>query len=345
MKIITAIACLFITAAAVAQQGIQVPRESQYSQVLQRIGITDITITYHSPAVNDRIIWGKLVPYDQVWRAGANENTTITFTTDVTVNKQPLPAGTYGLHMIPRTDTWTVIFSKNYKAWGSFSYKQEEDALRIEVQPQPHAFTQWLTYNFTTKADESATVELSWDKLAVAFNIAVDVKNTTYENIKQQLNNLEKHTWSDWYTGAAYCYTNNIHLDEGEKWLAKADEAEPKNYTIYILKARYATLNGNTKEAEQLNAKALEYATEDDLNSNGYSLMGSGKIKEAIEIFRMNAKRHPDSWNVHDSLAEALEKNGDTKEAITEYETALKNSPPETQKKRIEDTLKRLKSK
>src|SRR6202045_5089480 len=115
---------------------LDLPRQSQHAVVTQRIGITDITVNYHRPLANGRQIWGKLVPYGQVWRAGANENTTITFSDPVTIEGQPLDNGPYGLHMIPGENQWTLIFSKMSTAWGSFTYKKKEDALRINVKPQ-----------------------------------------------------------------------------------------------------------------------------------------------------------------------------------------------------------------
>src|ERR1700731_4979103 len=114
---------------------LDLPRPSQHAVVTQRIGITDITVNYHRPLANGRQIWGKVAPYGQVWRAGANENTTIAFSDPVTIDGQPLDKGTYGLHMIPGENQWTVIFSKNATAWGSFTYKKEQDAMRVNVKP------------------------------------------------------------------------------------------------------------------------------------------------------------------------------------------------------------------
>ena len=119
---------------------LDLPRPSQHAVITQRIGITDVTINYHRPMVNKRKVWGGLVPYGQVWRAGANENTTIKFTDPVTVEGKPLPKGTYGLHMIPGENEWTVIFSNNSTSWGSFTYDQAEDALRVTVKPQAAEF-------------------------------------------------------------------------------------------------------------------------------------------------------------------------------------------------------------
>lgn len=139
---------IMITTTAFAQN-LSTPEASQKAVVMQRIGLTDLTITYHSPLAKNRAIWGKLVPFNEVWRAGANENTVINFTSDVTINGKGLEAGSYGLHMIPSEKEWIVIFSKNFSPWGSFFYKQDEDALRITVTPVSHTYQDWLSYSFT----------------------------------------------------------------------------------------------------------------------------------------------------------------------------------------------------
>src|SRR5216110_2515107 len=131
------IAILGLTGADFAQNDLNLPDVSQAAEVKQRIAITDITITYHRPLVNGRKIWGGLVPFGEVWRAGANQNTTIEFSDPVSVEGKPLAKGIYGLHMIPTADSWTVIFSNMSSAWGSYTYKQEEDALRVEVKSRP----------------------------------------------------------------------------------------------------------------------------------------------------------------------------------------------------------------
>src|SRR3954464_1778805 len=152
--LILLLAVLFIANFSQAQTAtgetlmLDLPRASQRALVSQRIGITDVTIHYHRLLANGRQIWGKVVPYGQVWRAGANENTTITFTDPVTIEGKPLDRGTYGLHMIPAADQWTVIFSKASTAWGSFTYKESEDALRVQVKPQTSEFREALSYDF-----------------------------------------------------------------------------------------------------------------------------------------------------------------------------------------------------
>lgn len=145
---------------------LNIPRDSQHAAVTQRVGITDITVNYHRPLVKGRTIWGKVVPYGQVWRAGANENTIITFTDAVSIDGKPLDKGTYGLHMIPNENEWTVIFSKVNTAWGSFSYKEGEDALRVNVKPQSTEMQEALAYTIEPTED-SAIVTMRWEKISV----------------------------------------------------------------------------------------------------------------------------------------------------------------------------------
>ncbi len=166
---------------------LNIPRVSQRGTVSQRIGLTDITITYHRPEVGGREIWGKTVPYGKVWRAGANENTTITFSDDVSVEGKPLAAGTYGLHTVPDKDQWTIIFSKNSTSWGSFSYDEKEDALRVNTKPQATDFREALTYTFEEVKPDSAAATLRWEKLAVPVHISVDVKAVVLRSIKNEL--------------------------------------------------------------------------------------------------------------------------------------------------------------
>lgn len=182
--LVSIIALLALPARTVAQ-GPQV-RASLKAAVMQSLGAdTEITITYSRPGVKGRAIWGALVPYGMApgnkyskdqpfpWRAGANENTTIEFSKDVLVEGKPLAAGKYGLHMIPSQKEWTIIFSKNNSAWGSFSYKPEEDALRVTVTPVAAPFQEWLTYGFEDLAGKSATAFLYWEKLKVPFKISL----------------------------------------------------------------------------------------------------------------------------------------------------------------------------
>jgi hypothetical protein len=158
---------------------LDLPLASQRAAVSQRLGLTTISIVYHRPLTRGRKVWGDLVPLGQVWRAGANENTVITFTDPVAVEGQPLAKGSYGLHMIPNEGSWTVIFSKNSTSWGSFTYDEKEDALRVNVKPAATDTHDALTYDFDELAPDSAVVTMRWEKVAVPFKVAVDVPKTT----------------------------------------------------------------------------------------------------------------------------------------------------------------------
>lgn len=157
-----------------AQTLMTLPEASQHATVSQRLGVTEIAIDYHRPLVGGRKIWGNLVPYGQVWRAGANENTTVRFSDPVTIEGQPLAAGIYGLHMVPGADTWGIVFSKDYQSWGSFTYDKSRDALRVSVKPQPAEFHEALAYDFDEIKPDSAVITMRWEKLAVPIRIAVD---------------------------------------------------------------------------------------------------------------------------------------------------------------------------
>ena len=326
-------------------QSITTPQVSPKAVVSQTIGLTDVTITYHRPAVKGRKIWGGLVPFDGgkpiPWRAGANENTTISFTHDVLIEGKRLGAGTYGLHMIPSAKEWVVIFSKNYTSWGSFSYREDEDALRVTVQPRPADFQEWLSYGFDVNDSFSTTVILHWEKLAVPFIVQVaDGEETVLANIRNELRSVPGFTARGYTEAAQYCLQRKINTDEALAW---TDQAIARGGAFQALQVKSGLLAqaGKKKESEDLLRGAVENATENELNTYGYTLLNENKIKEAVEIFTMNVKRHPDSWNVYDSLGEGHDKAGDKKSALKNYKKAL-SMAPETQKSRISGILKNL---
>src|SRR5208283_1670778 len=227
---------------------LDLPLQSQRAEISQRIGITDITISYHRPLVNDRKVWGNLVPYGKVWRAGANENTTITFSDPVQIEGKPLDRGTYGLHMIPNADEWTIIFSKNSTSWGSFTYDPAEDALRVPVKPQSADMHNALTYDFDQLKPDSAVVELEWEKLAVPFKVSVDVHDVVEASLKEQLRNLSQYTWMSWDEAANYFLTEKIALDDALTYANKSIENEDR-YDNEDTKAKVLTALNRKDEA------------------------------------------------------------------------------------------------
>jgi hypothetical protein len=324
-----------------AQQNLTQPRASQQASVSQRVGLTDITINYHKPGVKGREVWGKLVPYDQVWRAGANENTTISFSTRVKINGKEVPGGKYGLHMIPTEKNWTIILSKDNAAWGSFFYDESHDQLRFTTTPTATDFQEWLGYTFDDVSPNSTTVALRWENLSIAFTIDVDVNQIVAENMEKQLTGLAGFGWQGWNQIANYYMLNNIDVNQA---LAFADRSIGinKNVTNSFTKAIILEETGKSDEAEELKKEAFVTANENDINTLGYQFLFAGKIDNAMEIFKKNVEMHPDSWNVYDSLAECYAAAEDNENAIEYYTKALENAP-ENQKQRITGTLAGLK--
>lgn len=323
-----------------AQQNLTLPDASQHAVVMQQVGMAEFRIDYHRPGVKGRQVWGGLVPYDQVWRAGANENTTISFSKDVIVDGKKVPAGTYGLHMIPTENDWTIILNKDYRAWGSFFYKEENDQIRFKVKSQTTDFQEWLVYTFDEVTPNSATVSLNWEKLKVPFKIEIDLHNQMLDEMAVQLTGIPGFFWEGWNQAANYCYVNGVELDKGLEW-ADHSIGIAKNVTNTFTKALILNALGKTSESSELKKEAFTNATEVDVNNLGYQLLGGGKIDDAIEVFKKNTELFPESWNVWDSLAEGYMNNGDKQLAIENYTKAL-NMAPENQKERIKGTLAQL---
>jgi hypothetical protein len=322
---------------------LNLPRQSQHAVIMQRIGITDITINYHRPLANGRQIWGKVVPYGQVWRAGANENTTITFTDPVTIEGQPLDKGTYGLHMIPGENQWTVIFSKVSTAWGSFSYKQDEDALRVTVKPQTADFHNALTYDFDDVKPDSTVVTLSWDKVAVPFKVAVNVNDIVTASMRKQIRGLNQYYWEGWDDAANYLLANKIDLDEALKDEELSIQAEER-YDNLLNKSKILDAMGRREEAETARKEALDKASALQLYFYARQLQATKKLDEAFALYRSNAKKFPDYWTSHVGLARVYSGQGDFDSAVKEMQLAL-TTAPDSNKANLENYVKRLQSK
>jgi tetratricopeptide (TPR) repeat protein len=334
---------LCATTQPAAAQGppLTLPQPSPAATITQQVGLTDITISYHRPAVNKREVWGKLVPYDQVWRAGANENTTITFSSDVTIGGQKVAAGSYGVHMIPTAKDWTVILSRESHAWGSFFYDQKDDAARVTVTPRASEFVDRLAYTFDDPSNRGVTATLHWEKLAVPVAIEVDTPAVVTASLRTQLKGLQGFFWQPFAQAANYCATNNVNLEEAAAWADRAVKMN-ENFTTLRAQANVAEKRGDSARAQQLRDKSLTLATEADMNNYGYQLMGAGKTQEAIAVFRQNVEKYPASWNTYDSLGEGLAAAGQKAEAIVQYQKARSMVKDETNQKRIDGILKGL---
>jgi tetratricopeptide (TPR) repeat protein len=260
--------------------------------------------------VNGRKIWGGLVPFGKVWRAGANENTTIEFSDPVSVEGKPLDKGTYGLHMIPNPDSWTIIFSKTNTGWGSYSYDQKDDALRVNVKPKPlDQSEEALEYEFENLKPDSTAVTLKWEKLGVPFTVSINDADQTLQNIRAQMKGAGQFAWQAPDQAAQFCLTKKTNLDEALRW---AD---------------------------------LEKGTAPQLYTYGRQLQNQKKGTEAMEIFKEVAKRFPQG--VFGYLAQARIKSaaGDFAGAQKDAKQAQDAAPSDAQKQAIQGLIDRLEAK
>jgi tetratricopeptide (TPR) repeat protein len=333
--------CAIVRPAAAQGPPLTLPQPSPAATVSQQIGLTDVTISYHRPAVGKRQVWGALVPYDQVWRAGANENTVVTFSSDVTVGGQKVPAGSYGLHMIPTQKDWTVIVSRESRAWGSFFYDQKDDVARLNVTPRPAEFMERLSYTFDEPTDKSVVATLRWEKLAVPISIEVDTPAVVAASLRTQLKGLQGFSWQSFAQAASWCARHDVNLEEAQAWADRA-VSMTENFATLRAQALVSEKLGNTTRAQALRDKSLTIATEADMNGYGYQLLQGGKTEEAIVVFRQNVAKYPASWNAYDSLGEGLAAAGQKAEALEQYRKARSMVKDETNQKRIDGILKGL---
>lgn len=337
------LATLIMLGSATAYAQLKLPEASPAATVEQTIGITEVKVVYHRPEVKGRTIWGQLVPYNEPWRAGANENTLVSFSSDVKVGGRPLKAGTYGLHMIPTAREWTIAFSTMTTAWGSFTYDPKEDALRVTVTPRTEATSQErLSYDFDDVTDSKAILVLRWEKLAVPIAIEVDTPKVVMASVRGELRGLAGFRPETLTQAARYWVQHGGNLDEALKF---ADTAIQRGgqYQSHIVKAQILEKKGNAAGAAEERKKAEAVATENDLNASAYALMNDKKVDEAVKVLMAAIQRFPEAWNLQDSLGEALALKGDKAGAQAAYSKALSLAKEPAQKKRIEGAIAKLK--
>ena len=325
-----ALLCLILATLCALSLGqsmvLDLPRQSQHAVVTQRIGLTDIKINYHRPLVAGRKVWGGLVPYGEVWRAGANENTTITFSDPVMIEGKALDKGTYGLHMIPGADEWTVIFSKNSTSWGSFTYDKGEDALRVAVKPRAAEMHEALTYDFDDVKTDSTVVELEWEKVAVPFKVNVDVHPIVEASLKNQLRNLSQYTWISWDEAANYLLAEKTDYEDALKYSDKSIENEDR-FDNEMTKSKVLVAMNRKDDAMAAEKKALGMATPLQLHGYARQLMGEKRNEEAFVVFRDNAQKHPDLWFTHTGLARMYSAQGKFDDATNEMKLSMAAAP------------------
>lgn len=254
----TLIAALVLLTATTAMAQVRSPRPSPKSSLMQVVGLTDITINYNRPGVKGRQIWGALVPYDKVWRTGANEATTIELSDDVWINGNKLAKGLYSLHTIPTASEWTVIFNSVAEQWGSYSYDAAKDALRIQVKPETADHREWMSFEIPEMTTDTAKIVLRWEKIAVPFT--VDTKST--ERTLAGFRSAMQPDWRTPYMAADFAFNNKGVATDQElsDWLDKSLSVN-ENIANLWLKARTLERLGKKAEAIKAAEAAIAKAT------------------------------------------------------------------------------------
>ena len=358
-KLVYALALVFTAATAYAQNTIPTPRvASPAAEVSQTIGISKVTINYSRPAVNNREgrIWGQMIPYgftvqgfgngkEIPWRAGANENTIITFSDDVKVEGNDLKAGSYGLHVaIHENGEADIIFSHNTSSWGSFWYEPSEDALRVKVTSEEHAFTERLTYDFVDIDATSATVALDWEKKRIPFKIAYAVHDIVVQNAKDLLRGPTGFGFQGPLSAAQYALNNNVNLDQALVWAEQA-VSNTTNATTLNVKGRALFALKRNDEAYTVMNEMVAHPTvkPNNVYAYGNQLITQDEDAKALEVFKKMYKKWGDNIFAQHGMARAYSANGDFKKAV-KFEKECLNNPnlPANNKAVLEGFLKRL---
>ncbi len=235
------------------------PTSSQKAYIGQTVGLTEIVVKYHRPAVKERDVWGNLVPYNAVWRAGANENTIIKFSKNVKIEGAELAAGVYGLHMIPTEEEWIIIFSHNSTSWGSYSYNDQEDALRVSVKPsKSNHWSEFLTFSFDEITSNTAICALNWANMKVGFTIEADVHQAVLASLRNELRDKAGWSWNGWNEAANYCLNNDVNHEEALAWATRSVFMNPNPVNMLTKAKLTAKVKGATKEeSEKIILKSL----------------------------------------------------------------------------------------
>jgi hypothetical protein len=342
MKVPAVIAAAIFTAAgAFAQPAIPLPDISQKASVGQTIGITDIEIRYHRPSVNNRRIFGGLVPYDVLWRAGANEPTLISFSTPVKVEGQSLPAGSYSLYFIPGPAQWTVVLNKFTGGWGTYSYDPAEDAARAQVTPQPAEMQEQLAYTFDNPAAAHVTAALRWEKLRVPVTIEVDVPATVKRSIADALRSGKHWDPNAWNAAARFALRQNDvdgALDYVNRSLAVGVTSSNLRMKASILEKK-----GDAQGAAALRERAKLVGSEaEGMYVPAYELAGKKKYDDAIANTNAWIAAHPQSpelWRAYTLIGDMYVSKADKAKAREFFDKAMPLAHDQSERVEVQDSI------
>ena len=330
--------------------------------ISEQVGLTQITIIYHRPAVKGREgkIWGELVPKGFVdqgfgngkptpWRAGANENTVIEFDNDVKIEGQTLPKGRYGFFIAYDPAESTIIFSKRSDSWGSFYYDEKEDVLRVKVKPQPiEKSVEFLKYEFSNQTPNSAVIALSWEKLAIPFKVEVDYLKQQFDAFVTEAQNPRGWTSQGLNIAAGWTLQNDYQLEKGLEWATLATSPQfpgnPTSFPALSTKAAILDKLGRADEAAAIMKNALPFGSVGELQQFGRQLIAAKKPQAALEVFQFNYNKNPNLFITLTGMARGLSANGEYAKALEFANKALPLAPNDANKQAVQAMIDKLKA-
>lgn len=343
-------------------QALQIPQNTNFGcSAGRKLGVTDIEITWHAPGVKGREgkIWGTdVAPFgytvlgygsnvDSPWRAGADECTTISFSTDVTINGKPLAAGKYALFMLLSPDSTTLIFNKNVHAWGAYFYNKSQDVLRVVTRQEKNRpeVQERLAYNFSNQTDNSVEVSLDWERWRIPFTVAIDAKAVTLASIRSQMSSALGFDPPSLELAASWCVTNDINYEEALNWINSATDPNlggSKTFRALSTKSKILDKLGKKDEAAKILSEAIENGSATDLHQYGRQLLSQKKTDEAFVVFEKNHQKNNGAWPTNVGMMRAYSAKGNYKKALEFAKLALPQAPDEVNKKSLEEAVKKL---
>lgn len=351
-KYYTTSVLLLISVFAFAQfHTLNIPHSSPEVQESQKLGVTNITISYSSPSVKGRDVWNNpnVIPQNGnpiAWRAGANMNTTIDFSTDVLIEGQLLKAGTYGFHVIPKGEVFTLLFAHNNNQWGSYYLDVDKDVtLSVDVISVESPFSEQMDFEFLDRTENSLTIGLEWANRRLPFKVEVDLNTTTIESFRSELRGINTYHWQAWNDAANWCFNHDTNLEEALEWANRSINggyggfSADKNLRNLGTKIKILQkLNKNKDlQATLLEAKSL-YATSHDANDFGIFLLRNGYYKDAYDYNNEKFKQYPDAWSIQLNRGLSQYFLGNIKASVKDIKK-VKESAPERFHNRLDEII------
>lgn len=352
----------FCCTTASFSQALRIPQNTNLSCMTgRRVGVTDIQINYNAPGVKGREgkIYGTgIVHYGYAvlgfgsempspWRAGADECTVMSFSTDVTINGQKLAAGKYAFFIEVQPDSSVLIFNKNTQEWGSYFYRKDLDVMKVTTVQQKNrpVMQERLAYNFSNETDHSVDISLDWERWSFPIHVEVDLKKTVLEDIRRQMSGAIGFDPPSLEAAAQWCVANDINYDEALTWISSATNPQlggRNTFAALSTKARILSKMGKDKEAKDIMNTAMDNATALELHSYGRQLLSEKKLPEALAVFQKNYDKNKGAWPTNAGLMRVYSAMGDYKKALTYAKVAVQQAPDEQTKKIMEAAVKTL---